>query len=189
MENTINSSSENLFIGNRIPQDFFITKGTGESDTAIHAGSYYQALKKAGIGMCNVLTYSSSLPKIAREVEQPAYIEHGTVMECIMAVCNSRRGQRATAGIIYGWLYDRDTSEKYGALVCENYGYYDVHDLAEMLESSLDEMYCDQLKEKYRLSQIRILTESFIPKKTYGTSIVALCFLNYVYPVIQKENQ
>jgi hypothetical protein len=33
----------------RIPKDYFETSGKGESDIAVHAGSYHLALKEAGI--------------------------------------------------------------------------------------------------------------------------------------------
>ena len=52
-------------IGCRIPKDFFITKGVGESDITVHAGSYHLALRQAGIEMCNIMTYSSILPGVA----------------------------------------------------------------------------------------------------------------------------
>lgn len=51
-----------ILVGNRIPRDYFVTKGTGQSDITIHAGSYHLALKKANIEMCNIMTYSSILP-------------------------------------------------------------------------------------------------------------------------------
>ena len=58
-----------MLVGNRIPKDFFVTTGTGESDLTIHAGSYHLALKNAGIEMCNIMTYSSILPNIATLVK------------------------------------------------------------------------------------------------------------------------
>ena len=36
-------------VGNLIPNTFFITKGSGESDLEKHAGSYHMALYDAGI--------------------------------------------------------------------------------------------------------------------------------------------
>jgi len=94
---------EKLFlIGNRIPKDYFITKGSGESDITIHAGSYHLALKDAGIEMCNIMTYSSILPSIAKEINKPKQIVHGEVMESIMAVSHSKKGKIASAGIIFG---------------------------------------------------------------------------------------
>lgn len=175
-----------LLIGNRIPKDYFVTKGTGESDIAIHAGSYHLALKSAGIAMCNIMTYSSILPKIARRIEKPKHIEHGAVMESIMAVCNTEKGQRGTAGIIYGWLSSRKTNEKYGGLVCEHYGDYSEKGLSAILNSSLEELYYNGFSEDYTLSSIEIFTETFVPTKKYGTALVSLCFTNYHVPVIQR---
>ena len=59
-----------IIIGNRIPKDYYITKGKGESDIAIHAGSFHHALKDAGIEMCNIISYSSILPGIAKEIKK-----------------------------------------------------------------------------------------------------------------------
>ncbi|MCX6257240.1 MAG: pyruvoyl-dependent arginine decarboxylase [Bacteroidia bacterium] len=174
-----------ILIGNRIPRDYFITKGTGQSDIAIHAGSYHLALKSAGIEMSNIMTYSSILPKIANKIAKPTYLEHGAVMETIMSAATTEKGQRATAGIIYGWLYNRHTNEKFGGLVCEHYGSYEVNDIVEKLNASLYELYENGFSEKYRLGEIETLTESFIPEKTYGTALVALCFVNYYYPIIK----
>src|SRR3989338_6402732 len=113
---------KSLTIGNRIPKDFFVTSGTGESDITIHAGSYHLALKDAGIEKCNIITYSSILPAIAQKVEKPGNLVHGSVMETIMATADSKKGKRATAGIIFGWLYNKITGEKYGGIVCEYHG-------------------------------------------------------------------
>ena len=44
-------------IGNRVPETYFETTGSGESDVTIHAGSYHLALREAGIEMANIMTY------------------------------------------------------------------------------------------------------------------------------------
>jgi arginine decarboxylase len=174
-----------VLVGNRIPRDYFVTKGTGQSDITIHAGSYHLALKEAKIEMCNIMTYSSILPGIARKVEQPDMITHGAVMESIMSVCNAEKGQRASAGIIYGWLYDKVTHEKFGGLVCEHAGNYDEKELNRLLEASLNELYINGFDDKYHLRNIEKISESFVPEKKYGTALVALCFTNYVFPIIE----
>ena len=175
----------NLLIGCRIPKDFFITEGTGESDITIHAGSYHLALKKAGIEMYNIMTYSSILPSIANKINKPGKLTHGSVMETIMAVSNAERGKRATVGIIFGWLFDKKTGEKYGGLVCEYNG-----DLAEtkarnQLKDSLNELYYNGFSRKYDLKATTLISKSFIPKKKFGTALVALCFTNYIFPHIK----
>lgn len=55
-------------VGNLIPNTFFITKGSGESDLEVHAGSYHMALYDAGISDFNIMVYSSVLPATARLV-------------------------------------------------------------------------------------------------------------------------
>jgi arginine decarboxylase len=179
-----NISADGIIIGMRVPKDYFITQGTGESDITVHAGSYHLALKQAGIEMANIMTYSSILPGIAREVPRPKKITHGAVMETITSVCDGRMGERLSAGIIFSWLYDRNTHERYGGLVCEHQGKYDVETLKENLELSLNELYINGFEEEFYLQEPTILTESFVPKKQYGTALVAICFTNHVIPIL-----
>ncbi len=173
-----------VVIGNRIPKDYFVTRGTGESDITVHAGSYHLALKQAGIEMANIMTYSSILPGIARKIDRPAHLEHGAVMETIMAVANGHKGETTSAGIIYGWLHERETGNKYGGLVCEHNGNYDLRVLRNKLEASLNELYINGFEEQYLLKDIEIITESFVPHKEYGTALAALCFTNYLVPLV-----
>ncbi|UCH15329.1 MAG: pyruvoyl-dependent arginine decarboxylase [Bacteroidales bacterium] len=173
---------QGILIGNRIPKDYFITKGTGESNITVHAGSYHLALQAAGIEMVNILTYSSILPGVATRINKPDHIEHGCVMETIMAVANGNKGERLSAGIIYGWLYDRESSNKYGGLVCEHSGNQSIKELKYKLESSINDIYYNGFEKRYSLNDIQIITESFVPEKEYGTALVALCFTSYIVP-------
>ncbi len=173
------------YTGNRIPVHYFETCGTGESDIAIHAGSYHLALKAAGIEMCNVMTYSSILPGMASRVKKPEGIPHGAVMESIMSACNAVKGEQATAGIIYAWLFDRIDSSRYGGLVCEHQGNFGPGELEHRLKASLQELYHNGFSREYSLGDEHILSESFIPRKRYGTALAALCFTSYYHPVIK----
>jgi len=175
--------SQNVIIGNRIPKDFFMTTGHGESDITIHAGSYHLALKAAGIEMCNIMTYSSIMPSIATEIERPQ-MTHGEVMESIMAVSHSTKGKQASAGIIYGWLHDKITGKKYGGLVCEHNGNYSKKEIEKLLRLSLNELYTNGFDDKYDLKDTRLTIESFTPSKKHGTALVAICFKNYVIPIV-----
>jgi arginine decarboxylase len=172
-------------IGCRIPKDFFITSGRGESDITVHAGSYHMALKDAGIEMCNIMNYSSILPGIAQEVPMPKSFVHGSVMETISAVSTAPKGKRATAAIIFGWLFDRKTYKKYGGLVCEYNGELTAGAAEKQLRSSLNEIYCNGFSERYELGGRKFMAESFIPKKKFGTVMVVIGFINYIYPVIR----
>ena len=143
--------TSDLLIGNRIPRDYFVTKGKGESDITIHAGSYHLALKDARIENFNIMTYSSILPKIATQISQPLTYVHGAVMESIMAVANGKKGERLTAGILWGWLYHKETGEKFGGLVCEHNGNYTEEEIKEKLKASINELYVNGFDDQYDL--------------------------------------
>lgn len=178
------SNLNKLIVKNRIPRNFFVVEGIGESDITVHAGSYHLALKDAGIESCNILTYSSILPNIATRIEKPELV-HGSVMETIMACAHSKKGQTATAGIITGWLYDRFTGKKYGGLVSEYNGNDNEEEVRDILKASLKELY-EGYSKKYELRDMEVFIRSFVPSKKYGTALVALCFVDYEYPL--KEN-
>lgn len=174
-----------ILIGNRIPRDYFVTTGKGQSNNAVHAGSFHLALTDAGIEQGNIMTYSSILPGIARKVEKPKQIVHGEVIESIMAVANGLKGEYISSGIIYGWLYDKETTEKFGGLVCENNGTYTKPELEKLLKTSLNELYINGFSEKYELKDIELNIKSLDITKKYGTVIVSLCFVNYEVPIIE----
>ncbi|MDA1197419.1 MAG: pyruvoyl-dependent arginine decarboxylase [Nanoarchaeota archaeon] len=179
---------KSLLMGQRIPKDFFVTTGAGESDITIHAGSYHLALKQAGIEMCNIISYSSILPAIATEIKKPDSLVHGSVMEVINAVAHTEQGKRATAAIIHGWLYHKKTGEKYGGLVCEETGDHSTEEIEVQLHQSLNELYINGFSQDYDLREIKLITKTITPKKRFGTAIVALCFVNYVLPIIKEMN-
>ncbi len=174
-------------LGNRIPHEFFITKGSGESDITIHAGSFHLALCNAGIGMKNIICYSSVLPAEARQIAMPEKMKQGDVMEVIMASGHCRKGERITAGMAVAWLYERDSGVKFGGLVCELSGNYPVEEIQEKLNESMQEIYRHGY-EAYRLGDLQVITETFVPHKQYGTALVALCFNNYLFPVLEIDN-
>ena len=178
-------SVQTLVTGNRVPKDFFITSGIGQSDITVHAGSYHLALRDARIERCNIICYSSILPAIANRVEfNSDNLTHGAVMETIMACANSNKGERATAAIIFGWLYSRSTGEKYGGLVCEYNGSDNEEDAIESLKMSLMELYENGYSDDFELQGVEIHSKSFVPEKKHGTALVALCFVNHEHPVL-----
>ena len=186
MNQVLKTKYKGVLTSNRIPKDFFITKGKGESNITVHAGSYHLALRDAGIEMFNIMTYSSILPSIATRVETPVKKTHGAVMESIMAVANARRGERATAGIIYGWLFNKKTKEKYGGLVCEYNGSLTEEEAGDQLNQSLQELYTNGYSDEFELKDITLISESFTPRKKFGTAIVSLCFTTYLFPTVDE---
>lgn len=187
-------TEQGLVIGNRIPKDFFISQGHGESDLTDHAGSYHLALKAAGVECYNHMTYSSILPAIAREVPKPQTYEHGSVLETIAAVKTVDRfneahihDPRVTAGIIYAWLHHQQTGQKHGGLVCEYSGNESVGGAEQILQASLREIYGNGFSERYRLTEPKMVIESFTPQKRYGTALVIMGFTSYMVPVIEAN--
>lgn len=180
-----NAEPKKVLIGMRVPRDYFKTTGVGESDIQIHAGSYHLALKEAGIERFNIMTYSSIMPGTAVEIPRPQGLTHGAVMETITAVSSTTKGKRASAGIIYGWLYDKTSGARYGGLVCEYNGNMAEKEVAKSLRLSLDELYFNGFSEQYELKEINLTTKSVVPKKKFGTALVAICFVNYEVPVLE----
>jgi arginine decarboxylase len=183
--NKKNAQPKKVLIGMRVPRDYFKTTGVGESDIQVHAGSYHLALKEAGIERFNIMTYSSIMPGTAREISRPEGLTHGAVMETITAAASTTKGKRATAGIIYGWLYDKTTGVRYGGLVCEYNGNMSEAEVGKSLRLSLDELYFNGFSEQYEMKEISLTTKSVVPKKKFGTALVAICFVNYEVPVLE----
>lgn len=166
--------------GNRVPRDYFVTSGVGQSELTIHAGSYHFALLDAGIESANHMTYSSILPAGAREVPRDTVeIVHGEVMESITAVQSARYGDAATAGLVWGWMYD-DEGERMGGLVCEYSGSMPKHEAEEHLREMLVDLHKGSYAQ-WRLDDVRVLVRTITPNQMYGTALVALCFVNHEF--------
>lgn len=171
-------------IGRRIPREFFVTGGVGESDITVHAGSYHLALRQAGIEMCNIMRYSSIIPKGARQVIQPPRKDfvHGEVLECIEASASVSKGSRATAGLIFAYLFDEEDEEQ-GGLVCEYSGSLDQKDARHQMILMLGELY-ENGYSHLRLGAPQVYSQTVTPQKGYGTALVAIGFLSHEIPVI-----
>lgn len=174
-----------VLVGNIIPKDFFITSGVGQSDIAFHTGSFHLALRDARIERCNIMTYSSILPGIANKIEYKAeLLTQGAELKTIMACADSEKGRRATAAMIFGWLYDKKTREKFGGIVVEYNGHKTEEDAIEELKASLNELYENGYSAEFDLKDIEVHSKSFVPEKKFGTALVALCFVDFEQPML-----
>ena len=164
----------------RKPGDFIITKGVGESDLTIHAGSYHMALYEAKISNYNIFTYSSVIPATSRQVtfDDIDMPDFGSEMPVIMARADGFKDEHISAGIIYSWLYkDNSCEEKIGGLVCELSGYIDTESLERKLKEIHKELYEKTYSEFY-MGEQNIITNSLTIEKRYGTCLVAIIFIN-----------
>lgn len=163
------------------PKQFIITKGSGESNLTIHAGSYHMALYDAGIHEYNIITYSSILPKDAElrtfdQVDMPLF---GSEMPCIAARMDGHLGDHISAGIAYAWLYnDLEMNERIGGIVCELGANSSTELLEERLRKIIQELK-DSTFGKYVIGNVEVITEGLNVSKMFGTVIVSICFLNF----------
>ena len=89
-----------IILGNRVPYEYFITTGKGESAAGseglpYETGSYDAALNDAGIQNTNVIEYTSVMPTEAKEISKEEglkRIQWGEVLECIKAQSNGKKG-------------------------------------------------------------------------------------------------
>ena len=129
---------------NLIPNEFFITKGSGCSEYALHAGSYHHALFDAKIANYNIITYSSVLPSTSKlisldEIDMPPF---GSELKTIMACNHGFYGEHISSGIIWAWMYSDEAMEKkIGGLVCELGGYFDAETLEERLYKAHNDLH------------------------------------------------
>lgn len=169
----------NVKMTNRLPVEFFATRGVGDSDNEIHAGSYHIALHQAGISDYNIMTYSSVLPAnayyISKELaKKPPF---GSELMTIMSVAHGEKDDIISAGIIYGWLYD-DDNKKIGGLVCEVAGKMDENSLVFKLNAAINELH-DRTYSQYHLRDITQMTKMHRVRRKYGTCLCALCFTEF----------
>lgn len=168
-------------IKNRIPHEFFITKGSGCSEFAIHPGSYHMALHDAGIAPFNIISYSSVLPGTSKlvsldEIDLPPF---GAELCTIMAHADGFYGEHISAGIIYAWMYaDENFEEKVGGVVCELAGYFETETLEGRLYATIEDLH-KRTFSQYYLGEPSVITESLTIDMRYGSALVAMCFVDY----------
>jgi arginine decarboxylase len=198
-------------LGNRIPYEFFLTKGKGESDAGseglpYETGSYDEALNDAGIQNTNIIQYTSVIPVEAKEIrlaEGLKRIQWGEVMECIKAQSDGKRGEYISAAIMTTTITD-PRGNYLGGFACE----YSGHGLQADAEKSLlesiigmikrrgygtlsdrTELYKDNVTDKkYIIHPGKIfLYDALKVKKEHGSVFTAICFVSYKYPHLSKQ--
>jgi len=173
---------------NKIPNQFFITKGFGVDPFEKHAGAFHMALYDAGIADYNIQQYSSVLPATSKLVtlDEIDLDVHGAEMKTIMSYEFGDYGEYISAGIIYAWMYnDENLDDKYGGLVCEVHGKYTIESLEERLVLVLNNLFDNTYKNRGKglyLGEPSIITQGgSIPNDVrYGCALVSLCFINYI---------
>lgn len=165
---------------NRIPVDFFVTRGQGQSDITHHAGAYHLALRQARIERANIMTYSSILPRGANQIDQQTYrITQGEVLESIMAVASCGYGETATAALGWSWLLDGN-GDRHGGIVAEYNGPLLPHLAKPHVEEMLDELFVNGFEQDlFEREKPHVITEHVTPTKQHGCALVAMCFTSF----------
>lgn len=163
---------------NRIPHEYFITKGCGSSDFEIHAGSYHIALYEANICNYNIQTYSSILPKDAKEIDiNETNIPFGSELYTIMSSIHGEKDEYLNCGIVFGNLYNKN--EKIGSLVCEVINKDKTIDIKNKLYDAIMDLYTNTYNE-CEIKDFKYIINEYVPHKKYGTCLVALCFYSFI---------
>lgn len=105
--NPVERGTRALLISNRIPKDYILTKGYGDTDIGPghdpwETGSFDMARQMAQIENFNIVRYTSILPPEATQIpiEQAKTLYHpGAVMEAIISQANGYQGDRICAGV------------------------------------------------------------------------------------------
>ena len=199
-----------MILGNRIPYEYFITKGKGESSAGseglpYETGSYDAALNVAGIENTNVIEYTSVIPTEAKQIPREDGLKRlnwGEVLECIKAQSNGRKGSKVSAAVMTTTI--EDPKGKYlGGFACE----YSGSGTREEAENSLAEsisgmikrrgygnikgdtkMYKDNITDTgYKIHPGKVFEYEYLDvKEEHGSVLVAICFVSHRYPTLSK---
>jgi arginine decarboxylase len=204
-----------IILGNRVPYEFFITQGKGESNAGskglpYETGSYDAALFNAGIQNANVIEYTSVMPTESKEItkeEGLKRLQWGEVLECIKAQANGKRGSKISAAVITTSV--TDPRGKYlGGFACEYSGAGTKEDAEQSLLQSIVgmierrgygvmkspgtmQMYKDNVTDKgYKIHPGKNFVYEYLDvKEEHGSVFTAICFVSYRFPTLKKTNR
>jgi arginine decarboxylase len=204
-----------IILGNRVPYEYFITQGKGESNAGskglpYETGSYDAALFNAGIQNANVIEYTSVMPTESKELtkeEGLKRLQWGEVLECIKAQANGKRGSKISAAVITTSV--TDPRGKYlGGFACEYSGSGTKEDAEQSLlqsivgmierrgygvmkESGKMQLYKDNVTDKgYKIHPGKNFIYEYLDvTKEHGSVFTAICFVSYKFPALKKTNR
>jgi arginine decarboxylase len=197
--NNDTNAMNGLVLGNRIPFEYFVTMGhndtdLGPGDDPWETGSYDLALMNASIENFNVMMYTSVLPPESKEItlsEAKKYFHHGAVIETIMSDLNGIKNDTLCTGVGRIWVRNQE-GKLVGGFAAEYEMKYENQivpedqarvDAKEALHTSL----MGEVNRRYNASEYQFSDPTYAidylqVQKKYGTSLVALCWVNYIFP-------
>jgi pyruvoyl-dependent arginine decarboxylase len=204
---------KNIILGNRVPYEYFITFGSGQSNAGseglpYETGSYDAALTKAGIQNANIIEYTSVIPTGAIEIpkeEGLKRLQWGEVLECIKAQRNGDKGDFISAAVMTTDVYDPN-GKFLGGFACEYSGSGTKEETEQSLAESIDgiierrnfgkteggaKMYQDNITDKgYRYHPGKIFVyDSLDVKDHHGSVLTSICFVSYRFPDLTSSSR
>jgi len=200
-----------IILGNRVPYEYFITKGKGESNAGseglpYETGSYDAALFDAGIQNTNVIEYTSVMPTDSKQISKEEGLKRlqwGEVLECIKAQSNGKRGSKISAAVMTTSVID-PKGKHLGGFAVEYAGSGTKRDveasLAESVTGIIERRGYGKLKggENLQLYKDNITDSGYIihpgkifeyenldVTKEHGTVFTAICFVSYKFPTLK----
>lgn len=202
-----------IILGNRVPYEYFMTKGKGESDAGseglpYETGSYDAALFEAGIQNANVIEYTSVMPTDSKQISKEEGLKRlqwGEVLECIKAQSNGKKGSKISAAVMTTSVID--PKGKYlGGFAVEYSGSGTKQDaeasLAESVTGIIERrgygklkgggnlvMYKDNVTDNgYKIHPGTIFEyENLDVTKKHGSVFTAICFVSYKFPTLKSN--
>ena len=199
-----------IILGNRVPYEYFMTKGKGESDAGseglpYETGSYDAALFEAGIQNANIIEYTSVMPTESKQISKEEGLKRlqwGEVLECIKAQSNGKKGSKISAAVMTTSVID--PKGKYlGGFAVEYSGSGTKQDaeasLAESVTGIIErrgygklkgggnlQMYKDNITDNgYKIHPGKIFEyENLNVTKEHGSVFTAICFVSYKFPTL-----
>jgi arginine decarboxylase len=195
----MSKKDKNPVFGNRIPRDYFVAMGRGQINKGSgkdpwETGSYDLALLDAGIENFNIVEYTSVLPPESREIcidDAKRWFRHGAVLETIMASVNGHLGERLCAGVGTIQVRRESDGKHIGGFAAEYEGYADEKTANKILKRSLRGIVERRNKSLGDDDQLipfdeKTHVKDFFVEENYGTVLVAICFVNYIYPLLEE---
>lgn len=191
-------------LGNRIPFEYFVTSGhndtdIGPGDDPWETGSYDLALMAAGIENFNVLKYTSVLPPESVEIDPnfaKTYFHHGAAIETIMSDLNGVQRDTLVTGVGRIWVRTAD-DELVGGFAAEYKKRYENQTVPEeqARAGAMDALHTSLMGEvnrrydasAYNVSEPTYTIDYLDVQKKYGTSLVALCWVSYIFPRLEMH--
>ena len=148
-----------------------MAKGKAASDIS-PLNAFDEALMKAGITQCNIVSVSSILPPDAKEVD-PAPITPGTITFAVLARMDGGSRETIGSGVAYARCYS-PISGGYG-IVAEAHGYKDERALKAELKHKLEQM---AKVRGLEIREVKYMVESMeVPRGKDGCVITTLVYL------------